>query len=104
VTRPTAVAVSQQVGGVPGLTAALAIRDGIIATVIGQHMLLGLQVRDWRAHGLAAGIAGSGVAAAQVGIRNELRAAFAALGIGLNGLSTAILASFVLALRQLWSV
>jgi putative effector of murein hydrolase len=99
VTTPIAVAVSQQIGGVPALTAALAILGGIIAAVVGQEMLHGLQVRDWRAHGLAAGIAGSGVAAAQVAARNELGAAFAALGIGLNGLLTAIL---VPVLVRLW--
>jgi putative effector of murein hydrolase len=99
VTTPIAVAVSQQIGGVPALTAALAILGGIIAAVVGQQMLHGLQVRDWRAHGLAAGIAGSGVAAAQVAARNELGAAFAALGIGLNGLLTAIL---VPVLVRLW--
>jgi len=99
VTTPIAVAVSRQIGGVPALTAALAILGGIIAAVVGQEMLHGLQVRDWRAHGLAAGIAGSGVAAAQVAARNELGAAFAALGIGLNGLLTAIL---VPVLVRLW--
>jgi putative effector of murein hydrolase len=91
VTTPIAVAVSEQIGGVPALTATLAILGGIIAAVVGQRMLHGLKVKDWRAHGLAAGIAGSGVAAAEVAARNELGAAFAALGIGLNGLMTAIL-------------
>jgi len=62
-------------------------------------MLHGLKVKDWRAHGLAAGIAGSGVAAAEVAARNELGAAFAALGIGLNGLTTAILAPLLV---RLW--
>jgi putative effector of murein hydrolase len=99
VTTPIAIAVSQQIGGVPALTAALAILGGIVAAVVGQEMLHGLQVRDWRAHGFAAGIAGSGVAAAQVAARNELGAAFAALGIGLNGLLTAIL---VPGLVRLW--
>jgi putative effector of murein hydrolase len=99
VTTPIAVAVSQQIGGVPALTAALAILGGIIAAVVGQKMLHSLQVRDWRAHGLAAGIAGSGVAAAQVAARNELGAAFAALGIGLNGLLTAILVPVIV---RLW--
>ncbi|MGC1522201.1 MAG: LrgB family protein [Steroidobacteraceae bacterium] len=90
-TTPIAVALSQQIGGIPSLTAAFAILGGIIAAAIGEQLLHGLQVRDWRAHGLAAGIAGSGVAAAQVATRNGLGAAFAALGIGLNGLLTAIL-------------
>jgi putative effector of murein hydrolase len=99
VTTPIAIAVSEQIGGVPALTAALAILGGILAAIVGQHMLHGLKVRDWRAHGLAAGIAGSGVAAAQVAARNELGAAFAALGIGLNGLLTAVLAPLVV---RLW--
>jgi putative effector of murein hydrolase len=99
VTTPIAVAVSEQIGGVPALTATLAILGGIIAAVVGQRMLHGLKVKDWRAHGLAAGIAGSGVAAAEVATRNELGAAFAALGIGLNGLMTAILAPLLV---RLW--
>jgi putative effector of murein hydrolase len=90
-TTPIAMAVSQQIGGVPALTAALAILGGIVMAMIGQQVLYGLKVKDWRAHGLAAGLAGSGIAAAQVASRNELAAAFAALGIGLNGLLTAIL-------------
>ncbi len=64
---------------------------GIVAAIVGQEMLHGLRIRDWRAYGLAAAIAGSGIAAAQVASRDELGAAFAALGIGLNGLLTALL-------------
>jgi putative effector of murein hydrolase len=99
VTTPIAVAVSQEIGGVPALTAVLAILGGIVAAVVGQQLLHHLRVSDWRAHGLAAGVAGSGVAAAQVASRNELGAAFAALGIGLNGLLTALL---VPVLMLLW--
>ena len=92
VTTPIAMAVSQQIGGAPALTAALAILGGIAAAIIGQRMLERLRIGDWRAHGLAAGVAGSAVAAAQVAARSELGAAFAAVGIGLNGLLTALIA------------
>jgi predicted murein hydrolase (TIGR00659 family) len=91
VTTPIAVALSQQIGGVPALTAALVIFGGIVAAIVGQQLLHCLEIRDWRAHGLAAGVAGGGIAAAQVAERNELGAAFAALGVGLNGLLTALL-------------
>jgi putative effector of murein hydrolase len=100
VTTPIAMAVSEQIGGVPALTAALAILGGIVAAITGQHLLQRLQISDWRAHGLAAGVAGSGVAAAQVAARDELGAAFAALAIGLNGLVTALLVPI---LALLWS-
>jgi putative effector of murein hydrolase len=100
VTTPIAMAVSQQIGGVPALTAALAILGGIVAAIAGQQLLHGLHVRDWRAHGLAAGVSGSGVAAAQVALRDELGAAFAALGIGLNGLLTALLVPLLVLLWE----
>ncbi len=89
-TTPVAAAVSSQIGGVPALTAALAIVGGIVAAVVGRTMLTRLNVNDWRAHGLAAGVAGSGIAAAQVAARSEPGAAFAALGIGLNGVLVGI--------------
>jgi putative effector of murein hydrolase len=95
VTTPIALALSQEVGGVPALTAALAIAGGIVAAVIGQTVLRWLRVDDWRAHGFAAGVAGSGVAAAQVAPLSGLAAAFAALGIGLNGLLTAMIVPLV---------
>ena len=90
VTTPIAMAVSQQIGGIPALTAALAILGGIVAAITGRQMLGRMRISDWRAHGLAAGVAGSGVAAAQVAPLSEVAAAFAALGIGLNGLLTAL--------------
>ena len=90
-TTPIAMAVAQQAGGVPALTAALAIAGGIVAAMGGETILRRLGVDDWRAHGLAAGVAGSGVAAAQIASRNGLAAAFAAVGIGLNGVLTAVI-------------
>jgi putative effector of murein hydrolase len=91
VTTPIAMAVSQQIGGLPALTASLAILGGIIAAAVGQPLLQAFRISDWRAQGLAAGVAGSGVAAAQVAAKDSLGGAFAALGIGLNGLLTALL-------------
>jgi putative effector of murein hydrolase len=100
VTTPIAMAVAEQVGGVPALTAVLAIAGGIIAAVVGQTLLRWLRVEDWRARGLAAGVAGSGVAAAQVAPLSGLAAAFAAIGIGLNGLVTALVVPLLV---WLWS-
>jgi putative effector of murein hydrolase len=98
VTTPIALSLSQEIGGIPALTAALAIAGGIIAAIVGKTLLHWLRVDDWRAHGLAAGVAGSGVAAAQVAPLSGLAAAFAALGIGLNGLLTAVIVPLVVLL------
>jgi predicted murein hydrolase (TIGR00659 family) len=98
-TTPIAMSISEQIGGVPTLTAAMAIAGGILAAICGQALLRLLRVNDWRAQGLAAGVSGSGIAAANVARLNGLAAAFAALGIGLNGLLTALC---VPALMSLW--
>jgi putative effector of murein hydrolase len=97
-TTPIATVISQAIGGVPALTAILAVLGGIVAASVGQALLHAFNVRDWRAHGFAAGVAGSGLAAAQVAERDEVGAAFAALGIGLNGLLTAV----VVPLLTMW--
>ena len=98
VTTPIAIAVSQQIGGVPALTATLAIVGGIFAASIGRRLLTLLRIDDHRTHGFVAGVVGSGVAAAEVSSLGGLAAAFAALGIALNGVVTALvtplLASF----------
>jgi putative effector of murein hydrolase len=80
-TTPIAVAISQEIGGIPALTVVLAILGGILAALVGELIFCFLKIRDWRSRGLAAGIAGSGVAATQIARRSELGAAFAAVGI-----------------------
>lgn len=90
VTTPIAMSVAQEIGGVPALTASMAIAGGILAAIILQSLFRQLRVDDWRAQGFAAGVSGSAVAAARVAEFDGLAAAFAALGIGLNGLLTAV--------------
>jgi putative effector of murein hydrolase len=99
VTTPIAMSISEQIGGVPTLTAVMAIAGGIVAAICGPRALRLMRVNDWRARGFAAGVSGSGVAAASIARLNGLAAAFAALGIGLNGLLTAL---FLPALALLW--
>jgi putative effector of murein hydrolase len=99
VTMPIALSLSREIGGLPSLTAVLAIAGGIIATIVGRSMLRWLQADDWRAHGLAAGVARGGIAASQIAPLNDLAAAFAVLGIGLNGLP---IAAVVPVLAMLW--
>jgi putative effector of murein hydrolase len=97
-TTPIAMAVSGQAGGMPELTASLAILGGITTAIAGQWIFRMLGISDWRAQGLAAGVAGSGIAAAHVAARNETGAAFAAIGVGMNGLLTALLVPLFVAL------
>jgi putative effector of murein hydrolase len=50
-----------------------------------------LKIHDMRAQGLAAGVAGHGLATARMLLVSETAGAFGGLAIGLNGIVTAIL-------------
>lgn len=98
VTTPIAMSVAGQIGGQPALTATLAIVGGIIAAVTLRAVLGILRITHEHAVGLAAGTAGSGIAAAHVAEMGDGAAAFAAIGISLNGLVTALAAPTVAAI------
>jgi len=94
-TTPIAIGVAQTVGGIPSLTAVLAIAGGILVAVGIEALLKFLRITDWRAVGLAAGTAGSGIGAAEVIRKSEVAGAFAGMAIGLNGLLTSILSPLI---------
>jgi putative effector of murein hydrolase len=89
-TTPIAIGVAQTVGGIPALTAVLAIAGGILVAVGIEVTLKLLRIKDWRAWGLAAGTAGSGIGAAEVLRMSDVAGAFAGMAIGLTGLVTSI--------------
>jgi putative effector of murein hydrolase len=94
-TTPIAMAISTQIGGVAALSAVFAIIGGIVTAVAAPALLKRIGGNDWRVYGLAAGTAGSGIAAAQAASLNGTAAAFAALAIGLNGLISALLVPLI---------
>lgn len=91
VTAPVAMAITEQLGGLPSLTAVLVILTGILGAVLGPFVLNLLKIRDWRARGLALGTASHGIGTARALQVNELAGAFSGLAMGLNALATAIL-------------
>jgi putative effector of murein hydrolase len=91
-TTPIAMGISQRIGGEPSLTATFAILAGILVAISVGHALNWCRVTDWRAYGVAAGTAGSGIGTSRAFQLNELAGAFAGLALGLNGLATALIA------------
>lgn len=91
VTTPIAMGIAEQIGGVPSLAAVFVLITGLVAIVIGPPVLRAVRIADWRAHGLAAGTAGHGLATARVLLVNETAGAFGGLAIGLNGVVTALI-------------
>ena len=91
VTTPIAMGISERLGGLPSLTAVLVILTGVIGAMLGPPLLTLLRVRDWRARGLAIGVASHGIGTARAMQVNEVAGAFAGLAMGLNALATAVL-------------
>ena len=91
VTTPIAMGIAEQIGGQPSLAAVFVLLTGLSAIVlIGPAMRL-IGITDMRAQGLAAGMAGHGLATARMILVSETAGAFGGLAIGLNGVITAIL-------------
>ncbi len=99
VTTPIAMAIAEQIGGLPGLTAVLVILTGIIGAVLVTPLMNALGLRDYAARGFAAGVASHGIGTARAFQVSEVAGTFAGLGLALNGLTTAVLAP---ALVHLW--
>ncbi len=90
-TSPIAMAVSERLGGLPSLTAALVIGTGIIGAVFGPWLLRYLRIRDAAAGGVAMGVAAHGVGTARAFQESEEMGAFSGLAMALNGAVTALI-------------
>jgi predicted murein hydrolase (TIGR00659 family) len=91
VTTPIAMGISEQIGGLPSLTAALVIGTGITGAVIATPLLNSLKLRDFRGRGFGAGMAAHGLGTARAFQVDPLAGTFAGVALALNGLLTAIL-------------
>jgi predicted murein hydrolase (TIGR00659 family) len=97
-TTPIAMGISEQLGGLPSLTAALVIATGILGAVVVTPILNLLRIRDFRGRGFAAGVAAHGLGTARAFQVNELAGTFAGIALALNGIATALLAPLLLKL------
>jgi predicted murein hydrolase (TIGR00659 family) len=95
VTTPVAMAISEQLGGLPSLTAVLVIATGIVGAILGPFVLNVLHIRSMAARGLAMGTASHGIGTARAMQVSEVAGAFSGLAMGLNALATAILLPIV---------
>jgi predicted murein hydrolase (TIGR00659 family) len=91
VTTPVAMAIADKVGGLPTLTAPLVILTGIIGAMAGTTVLKVLRIGDWRAGGLAIGVASHGIGTARAFQVDETAGTFSGLAMGLNAFATALL-------------
>ncbi len=98
VTTPIAIGIAERVGGLPALSAVVAIFTGVLGAVIGPPLLRAIGVRSRTAFGLSLGAAAHGVGTARAAEEGDVEAASSGLAIGLMGVFTAVLAPLALAL------
>lgn len=91
VTTAIAMGISEEIGGIPSLTAVLVILTGIIGAVSAKAVLDLLRIRDASVRGFAIGLASHGIGTARAFLMDEETGAFAGLGMGLNGILTAVI-------------
>ena len=97
-TTPVSIAVSEQVGGIPALTAVLTIIAGITGAVAGPWVLDRLRVRDLRARGIALGAVSHGIGTSRALQESRTEGAFSALSMALTALATSLLVPLLLLL------
>jgi predicted murein hydrolase (TIGR00659 family) len=102
VTTAIAMGVSEKLGGLPPLTAVLVILTGIIGAVTGKYILDLLHIHDHSSRGFAIGLASHGIGTARAFQMDEETGAFSGLGMGLNGILTAILVPILATLFGSW--
>jgi predicted murein hydrolase (TIGR00659 family) len=97
-TTPIAMGITEQLGGVPSLTAAFVVLTGMTGAVVATPLLNALGVRDWRGRGFSAGVAAHGLGTARAFEVNEVAGTFAGIALALNGLATSVLVPLLLKL------
>lgn len=96
VTAPVAMGIAEDIGGLPSLAAALCITTGIMGGIFITPVMNWLKIGDWRARGLAAGVASHGIGTARAFQVNEVAGVYSSIGMALNALLTAVLVGLVL--------
>lgn len=95
-TTPVSIALSEQIGGLPALTAVVTVVAGIVGAVFGPSLMSLCGIRDKRARGLALGASSHGIGTSRALADDETEGAFSGLAMGLTALLTSLLLPVVL--------
>lgn len=90
VTSPISMLVAEKIGGVPGLAAVFVLITGVVGAIFGPELLRRLGVHSPAARGFALGMTAHAVGTSVALQEGEECGAFAALGMSLMGVATAV--------------
>eukprot|EP01037_Dinobryon_pediforme_P002429 gene2429-2465_t len=96
VTAGVAMAISQDLGGIPSLTAAMVMVTGVIGAVMVTPLFNALNLKDFAARGFAVGLAAHGIGIARALHVSPIAGVFAGIAMGMNALITALILPYIL--------
>lgn len=102
VTTPIAIEVSKAIGGIPPLTASVAIVVGIFGGIFGYSIMKLTRVKNPIAQGLSMGTAAHAVGTSKSMEISPAFGAMSSIGLIVNGILTAILTPYILQLMNIW--
>lgn len=101
VTAPVAMGISENIGGIPSLTAAFVAATGIFGAIVGTKLLALLRFKDNSTIGVALGLSAHGIGTARAFQVNSEMGAFAGLAMALSALITAFIVPWLVELPWL---
>lgn len=101
VTTPIAMEVTQSLGGIPSLTAAVVVCVGLLGSILGVKTMQLTRVKSPIAQGLSLGAAAHAVGTSTAMDISSKYGAYASLGLTLNGIFTALFTPTILRLLGL---
>jgi len=102
VTAPVAMGISEQIGGLPSLTAVLVVLTGIIGAVFGTKLFELMHIRDDAIKGIAMGVAAHGIGTARAFQISPEMGAFSGLAMALSAFATAVVLPWLLEIMGLF--
>lgn len=94
-TSPIAMSVAEHLGGMPSLAVSFTLVAGMVGAIVGVSVLRLLRLDTSVLGGFALGVASHGIGTARAFQVSMDMGAFAGLGMGLNGIVTAVLAPWM---------
>ncbi len=91
VTAPVAMAISEQIGGLPSLTAVLVVITGVLGAIVGTRILSLMRIKDDSIKGIAMGITAHGIGTARAFQVSKEMGAFSGLGMAMATFTSAFI-------------
>ncbi len=95
VTAPVAMAISEQIGGLPSLTAVLVVVTGILGAIFGTKILSLINIKDDSIKGIAMGITAHGIGTARAFQVSSEMGAFSGLAMAMATFTAAFILPYL---------